>query len=157
MKNSPESIVVSLEWSKKLKEAGYRQRARFLFWIKYCDNPKVSPDKIEYFEWGSNRRGEVGLEMNGTTHLDFYAAPTAEEILRELPDTISIGNKGYSLSIDAICCGENEKTWTEWEVCYQNDDEMPISFIDVSIANAAACMYCHLAENNLLPTQKHAE
>jgi hypothetical protein len=64
------------------------------------------------------------------------AAPTAEEILRRLPDFITVAkvnahNRGtiYRISFDQI---EEE-------------------FKDASLSNAAAAMYCYLSKNGLLP------
>jgi hypothetical protein len=89
---------MNYELALRLKEAGFPQHAQY-FWIKYCDNPEKQPGKIEYFLWQSNRSGGLGLTMNGRTHLDNYAAPTLEDLLRELGEDFKFmrfdQRKGY--------------------------------------------------------------
>ncbi len=156
---NPKSITVSckkcnterkcpcseINMCKRLKEAGYPQKARFSYWIKYCDNPE-KPDEIAYFEYGSSRDGTCGLLMNGKTHIESFANPIAEEILRELPDMIEMevtnpsGNhKRYHVYASSNR-GINLPKGTQ-----SHADEHD------TLANAEAQMWIYLKKNNLIP------
>lgn len=121
-----ESICVSLEWAKKLKECGLSPR--------YTDN-------FIYVDQG----GEAifihnqPLAIVASSDMKFYPAPTAEDILRELPDGTQVTR---SCDRNYHCeCGEIKL----------NADILRQTF--PTAANACAAVYCYLAENNLLPTQ----
>ncbi len=130
---TPESITVSLEWAKKLKEAGWPQ------------------DEQTVNHW--RRKGEIYSVGGFTTWC--LAAPTAEEILRRLPDYI--GTEYVLVTVR----DHPENKWSvnyirisEKGVNYHPDHEFRARPCDGdSLANAAAAMWCYLAENKLLPKQ----
>ena len=135
---TPESIVISLEWAKKLKETGwpqtYSQGA-----IEECHFGYYLLDRgqeTEHFEcsW---------MWHNWIKHGEAYAAPTAEEILRRLPRAINVSritpNRG-SLQF-------------RWGVKWIQIGNTGVEHLEVgdTLANAAAAMYVYLSEHGLLP------
>ena len=145
---APESIVTSLDWSEKLKEAGWPQDSAF-WWCKWT-NDKTPPSQ----EW---RLEYVATEYDFVTVTggawERFAAPTAEEILRRLPP---------SLDLDGCYCrlvarkeihisGGVDKGG--WLAGYEGRDTEDVSEFQCgsSLTNAAAAMYCYLAEQKLLP------
>lgn len=115
------SITVSLEWAKKMKEAGWNEKTVFAF-----------DHRFDYYELD-----------------DFYGfgaifAPTAEEILRRLPNNF----EGIPLRIQYEKDGSILVGYA-----YSKDGTQPMYRGDRdSLANAAAAMWCYLKENNLLLT-----
>jgi hypothetical protein len=135
---TPESITVSLDWAKELREAGWPQQESSLYtWVQ---KGKDEEDWSESFlELSSICWRLVRVD---TFHPDFLcAAPTAEEILRRLPPLIINSNVPYHL----------DPTKKLYMVSY--DDENLTGKVEHgdSLANAAAATYCYLAECNLLP------
>lgn len=120
------TITVSLEWAKKLKEAGWPQDS-FLYWFHLEGLNSLTSEKIE------------------ASAIEYIAAPTAEEILRRLPRVSLSGDECY-LQAERII----KETWN---VEYEGTDGISRSegFADESLANAAAAMWCYLSDNNLLP------
>ena len=125
--NTPESIVTSLDWSEKLKDAGFPQATQM--WWAYDPNHEF----VDGFS----------VYLSRPERLSEIAAPTAEEILRRLPDELS----GH-----VLCTCRSGKTWA---IGYATDDPewMEDAYFDTvdTLANAAAAMYCYLAEQKLLP------
>ncbi len=82
---TPESIVTSLEWSKKLKEAGYSQARETHFWWVYnrLSTQGFPPHDHDYYMTCFHRVG-IGQASIGDPEYPVFAAPTAEEILRRL-------------------------------------------------------------------------
>ena len=125
----PQSITVSLEWAKKLKEAGWKQ--------------------IGFF-WKTEKSGGITGWSGDTSKppkedLDWIAAPTAEEILRRLPHQIVL--ETHPLFLQAMPDGD------EWKIAYWTFRiEKGVWKNEDSLANAAAAMWCYLEENNLLPS-----
>src|SRR3990167_5893854 len=74
--SAPSSIVVSLEMAKKLKKAGWPQDKFLFVW-----NGAYHPDKSEHVNWLSRKK--VGKDW---AEAETFTAPTAEEILRRLPE-----------------------------------------------------------------------
>jgi hypothetical protein len=128
----PESIVTSLKWSQKLGEAGWPQKNALYYWHK-------RRSRLGYWGLQTERSIQQYLKYTKThkAHQLFFAAPTAEELLRRLPTTIN----GRQLMVLA---GKYD-----WRVAYYYDP-VPAQDAD-TIANAAAAMYCYLAEHDLLP------
>ncbi len=138
---TPESIVTSLEWSKKIKQAGWPQKEALWFWVHHY---RAASD--EYL-WELFERDE---DDKVNEHL---AAPTAEEILRKLPEEY-VAKDGKRLELS---CGKKIKQHgLGYYVTYETPrephdcDEACCTNDKHSLANAAAAMYCYLAENNLL-------
>lgn len=143
----PESLVVSLDYAKRLKEAGWPQYPSMFYWGYWTNN--LTPPELEW------RLDFVGDEDSFTVVMggawDRFAAPTAEEILRRLPDMLD----------DCILqCSQSPAPERLWVCSYFSDTPHPTieGKYDVlcqdTLANAAAAMYCALAEHNLLPDAK---
>ncbi len=94
-----------------------------------------------------------------------YSAPTAEEILRRLPYYLDKSGVRYWFGISRT---KEDEWWLVYreslnsfvfEVFSGGSDygmidlksEGLAQFLDASLANAAAAMYCYFALNNLLP------
>lgn len=134
----PHDITVSLEWAKKLKEAGWPQGGTEFFWMT---------DSIGVVDliWDKDHKGN----WNDF----FFAAPTAEEILRRLPDYL--GTEYVLVTVR----DHPENEWavnyiaiSEGGVEYHPDHRNRVRPIQAdTLANAAAAMYCYLADHKLLP------
>jgi len=130
--------VVSLELSKKLKEAGYLQEGEF-WW-------KITPKKF-------NGKYAIDFGFSIATEGEFVA-PLASELMERLPDNIGEfefyllkDGRGYLVGycIDEAC-GDHEVLHQEKYA----EKENPIPFIDTNLPNALAKMYIYLAEHHLL-------
>jgi len=128
---SAESIVVSLELAKELKEAGWPQNESV-----FCVDTK----------------GGLGVVLRDATQMGesqviwnerFIAAPTAEEFLRNLPDKIADDVMTGTKSLLQIQAREKRKGW---HIFYFDDS----GAMGSTLANAAAIMWLHLKCNNLL-------
>lgn len=129
---SPQSIVVSLEWAKKLKESGWPHGGYFAWYIY----PDLPPDQREPGVPEPHEEVEKHHDKGWKVKLEHYRAPTAEEILRRLPPII---NKTRVLEI-------MPSHPDEWRIEYGSSHTL----WEKTLANAAASMYVHLSENNLL-------
>lgn len=145
-----ESIVPSLEMCKKLKEAGWPQDDAVWYWVGHMLNDKMQPTS-----WTLWPREKEEYREQWKPHI--HAAPTAEEILRRLPDEIPInaGLKGSDYWIEIA----KSSHWgsTPWEIRYRENGTLllwdnPEPIRAATLANAAAAMYCYLAEQKLLPS-----
>lgn len=119
----PEEIVTSLDWSKKLEEAGWPQD-QSIFWWKY---------EVTFSGnfWMVGQRPHKDAEK--------FAAPTAEEILRRLPkEELTIRHRNSLWMIDFLRFDENGNKTHSY--IFEGD----------TLANAAAACYCYLAEQKLL-------
>ena len=144
--SGPESIVTSLEWSKKLKEAGWERDAAHWYWNLY----RHSSEGEKWF-----------LECPFDIDVDHpyklaIAAPTAEEILRRLPFSVEHKVKtsnGQVQNYVSYITPHREKEG--WQLFLRNSHRRPrtIWVTEIlSLANAAAACYCYLEENNLFPS-----
>jgi hypothetical protein len=144
---SATAITASLKWAKKLREAGWAQEASCFYWF-------------EHWQMGIDENGEQVVEPHlletvllpnsgGSLHHHAWAAPTAEEILRRLPDILE---ERFSLIIFRDYNREEKKQ--EWCLMYEHiPNRMPLySESADTLANAASAMYVFLSKNNLLPT-----
>lgn len=153
-----ESIVVSLEMAKKLKEAGWPQTDETLFiWQENVSCPLYShPIKDKPQVYGSRwtyLEPDCGCQK--------YAAPTAEEILRELPRTFTFNKESVWLECCPMC-NEEHPGWeinNNWLVRYakvqtldgENHRRLAYETCEDTLANAAAAMWVFLKEHSLLP------
>lgn len=140
---TPESIVTSLELSRKLKDAGYWESTAH-WWIypneKHPDWPS-KPFLITEFERDHYHQEEDVYDQ-------LIAAPTAEEILRKLPDSVDT-----DIDVEILGMGRNDDgNWIVWYSCDDTTHNQTPVRIENSLANAAAAMYCYLAEQKLLPS-----
>ena len=124
-------ITVSLEWAKKLRDAEWDQEDCVFFY--------VSNDKDDFL---LVPRHYNTMEKSESFH--HFSAPTAEEILRELPHVIH--DKG---SPRFLQCGKHKKFW---DVGYWRGVEPMKNVTEDTLANAAAAMWIYLKKNNLLPS-----
>jgi hypothetical protein len=133
--NNPESLVTSLALSKELKEAGWEQDNLFIYVQK---QPEKKSDTEHWDIW---RRNTTQVE----NVFDWLSAPTAEEILRILPDIID-ERAGLLVYRDR----------GDWCVAYEWIPNGGFRNLEVenSLANAAAQCWLYLKKNNLLPSEK---
>ncbi len=111
--------TVTLETAKKLKEAGFPQKT-YMLWAVYVNERAIL---IPSYETSPE------LAVDGIVH---YAAPTAEEVLDQLPEClISKTKDGY-----IIMCSQKEFERNTWK--------------DESLAEAAAKMRLYLKKEGLL-------
>lgn len=137
LSDTPSAITVSLEWAKKLKEAGWEQGITIGNW---------RPSTNDFYR--KQQQYEIHFTSGSYRNEKSFDAPTAEEILRRLPKSVATKNrKVHRLSIN---CNGGKR----WQIMYGDDIfESPVIVDpDDSLANASASMYCYLAENKLLPS-----
>ncbi len=137
--------TVSLELSKRLKEAGYPQKDSWWSWMKYKPF-QIKRDKLkdedQYF---------LGGEFFKGIREDYFASPTADEILDQLPQhiegkgwvriwtgTSGESGRGYHLGYSKIL---SEGGWVTIESQADSED---------TLADAAAKMWLYLKENELI-------
>lgn len=128
-----DSICVSLEMAKKLAKAGWPQLDS-LFIV--MDDGEIRYRAIQLTDESGN--------MTGTC----FAAPTAEEILRNMPEII----KQQDGLKEFIYFQNVYRSRGNFCVAYYTlrDMEQVVDLEDESLANAAASCWCYLKENNLL-------
>jgi hypothetical protein len=135
---TPEQITVSLEWAKKLRDAGFPQGWTGVGTAEsFTERPESMKGSLDgsYFKWFQDKDGNPLVESVYCNYAMIAAAPTAEEILREL----GCGKLYFS--------GDGR-----WVVALEGQEVLKDIPTENSAANAAAAMYCYLAKNNLLPT-----
>ncbi len=141
---TPEAITVDLKHAKALKRVGWPQER-----VGFCHLVDQTGIKADPYWWGVE--GDYWHEED---FIEWFAAPTAEEILRKLPKTLSgsvfwPGDPGLAYL--------NIKAWTDsFTILYRTaTNEFPthrsLSGISAdTLANAAAACYCYLADHKLL-------
>lgn len=156
------SITVSLEMAKKLKEAVWEQEDSTFYWASgkrhaewvcvydgHCD--KAITNNAGYGEppWTYYLSDiDGGNEYsNDDKIVEKYAAPTAEEILRNLPYSISWKDDSDNIAVLFI-----SKFPSSYRVGYspQWTKDAWSTPDSESLADAAAACWCYLKENNLL-------
>lgn len=111
--------TVNLELAKQLKEAGYPQRP------------------VKYY-WSEDKPTGEALLRNFLKHSDweiYYASPTADEILEQLPQTAW---ETYNL------LGGRYVIW------YRDAQKNRVEFIEDTLSDAAAKMWLYLKKEGLL-------
>lgn len=138
--------TTSLELSKQLKENGFPQQTQF----KYLKPTREFIDSDEDTDWkillekGFYKGEQYMIGSANCTRI--YAAPTAEEILDELPYKIEYDG---DLLIWDIVRMEAPKDY--WKVSYmRNDVSQIILFVEETLVEAAGKMWLYLKQNNLL-------
>lgn len=147
--SSTSAITVSLEWAKKLKEAGYPQGSTHYLWgedgWKLDGKKDVSHNLIQ-------PKGDIpykdGGKIEDGVYQRFYAAPTAEEILRRLPYSYE---KKVNRTQKAVVYITVHREKQGWQVRAHSKRTLHWASQIDTLANAAAAMYCYLSSNNLLP------
>ncbi len=121
-----ENQVVSLELSKELKEAGYKQEG--LWWWNCC--------------WsGCDKKGEpytLLLREKANGWEDWIAAPTIAELFEQLPK--KIGDK--TINVHKVLEGYEVYATNQYGASYER--------FDYNLANAMAKMYLYLKKERLL-------
>jgi len=125
-----EYITVSLEVAREMKKAGWGQKAIW-FW--------TTTDEFDPFLYGAKMDGTQPTLTPPSSDREYFAAPTVEEILRELPKEIVITPAPFAKG--------------GWRVAW--DVKNGRSYCDTP-SNAAAKMWIYLKENNLLDTIKES-
>ncbi len=147
-----DSIVVDLEHARSLREAGWEQNpTKDLFsWIEAYHGssyPEEKPFEVDLHYRNFTCDFLDSYREEGTTTI-CYAAPTAEEILRRLPECLHWEGADSHFTTLRIA------PWAgRWSVEYrdkQNDSRNHTENAD-TLANAASKMWCYLKKNNLLP------
>ncbi len=142
------NITVSLSTAKRLRDAGWVQIPSYFYW---ATNIEDNSTRWVFGMWDS---------QDDESH-EYVAAPTAEEILRELPWEYEDDEYEYEDGHDRchppnayisntlyLEVGRNSED--EWRVSYNCPAGGYNKFGD-TLANAAAEMWIYLKENNLLP------
>lgn len=135
-----EQITVSLEWAKKLKEAGWPQNSSLFWWAEFYNKSSTTPDELfqqlvddDEWDFGSINVMHGFRESGYLKQLKRLSVPTAEEILQRLPmNDVTLTGDGR-----IFCC--------TYDKGFTSNDE-----VGDNLANAAAAMFCYLAERKLL-------
>lgn len=129
------SITVSVDWAKNLCAWNYPQRDSHFAWVQTLGQEQwlllpYSPEKEDLYQ----------------DNFVVRAAPTAEEILRRLPELLMKDEHAFWITID--CHGGH------YGVAYNDYQGQKHAgtcvAVDQSPANAAAAMWVFLNQNNLL-------
>lgn len=124
------NIVVSLELARELKEVGYPQESLFYWeWTTPADEPYCG---------ASVTTKEAKYSCKEDPHLDWLAAPTATELLSELPTDND--------TKDLLTIHRHWQT-KEFHVEYEDTG---VFQRDKSLPNALAKMYIYLKKEGLL-------
>jgi len=156
---TPESITVSLDLAKQLRDAGYPQGFSGVFAPQTVERiDQILPaNQLDgsYFYWMDVRsdytKGEPSPQVESIycNYPMIAAAPTAEEILRKLPEVLYLGEERVAVYLNAL--PDDNK----WIVSYSEERNCDVPDFwkrdKESLANAAAAMYLYLFSHNLLP------
>ena len=132
MKNT---ITTSLELSKALEKAGYKQESLF-YWIKedgelnLVSQSTIPKDKLEY-----------GIKNNL-----IHSSPTAEEILEELPVGVHIFKNNGDKKERQYTCYFRVPGGIEWKPLQMKQ----LKFFADTPANALAKLFIYLKEEGVL-------
>jgi len=155
--STPLAITVSLEWAKKLKAAGWDQSDSLFYWFMPEGRP-IEGRPIMVGQIVEYQAEPKGAEHNpsGLAQFIYYptgwlpeasiAMPTAEEILRRLPDWCYAKKSSFGPCEHWIVLDQDGHVRTPAECRH-----IPVTEHD-TLANAAAAMFVFLAEQKLSPT-----
>lgn len=133
-----EDQVVSLELSKQLKKAGYKQEGLW-WWVEFINRGKTIGDKSRYTQ--ILRTLELDdMKLLHITMLNKCVAPTVSELGEVLPQYIK--SRAYMLTIV-------KDTADKWWIGYPNHKGIGVSDIkwtieEAILANAMAKMWLYL-------------
>lgn len=131
---------VSLELSKQLKEAGYKQEGEFCYsLVQYGIEGKK--------EWGLSKNSSmVGIPEN--SEIERCVTPLASEIMEMLPREIFLDGEFWELTIRKY-----EDMKKGYIVQYARRDISALScslFFDTNLCNALALMWLYLRKEKLI-------
>ena len=132
-----EKHVTSLEWSRKLKEAGWKKGTEFWWIITSTTNWHVSygkPDKT----WQKMNQG------------NFYPAPLATELLEELPNSLYTLDSRYHFYLSWESVNDKKQyncELTPHEPVCERTLSLAKTVYGETLPNALAAMWCYLNKN----------
>lgn len=121
-------FCVDLEIARELKENGFPQNNDY-YWYKNNDWFISRPNYDDAFE----------------DKMRYYSAPTSDEILKELPNTIEWIGEYTIIDYDLVI----EKTKNGYEVSYSESNSLHIEFSEKS-SNALAKMWLYLKKEGYI-------
>ena len=124
-----ENHVCSLEWAKKLKEAG---------WEKKC---QIKHGKNHLGEWS------VNFVAYNAMYTEIIPAPLATELLEELPFIIEAEKVAYELIISKLMRAYYVDYYSELT---EDSIRLEKGWHSKSLPDALAECYCFLKKNNLI-------
>jgi hypothetical protein len=128
-----EKITTSSELSKELKENGFKQNS-FFWWTNELDS-----------ESGGFINELINIHAFEYDKLNDISAPTAEELLEELPEIVWKKEKIYKIPYRLII-HKGEKYY----VNYEADKSLHKGFLEEKLCNALAKMWLYLKKKGLL-------
>lgn len=129
------NLVPTLETCKALKEAGFPQETEFKYFrVKRSDVYEIFFQNCDC----------DAITQKEESHGESIAAPTAEEVLRELPHQILKGGKTYNSVIMKLYFGA-------YGMQYETSNhEVWDSVVDDALCGVLAKMYLYLKEEGLI-------
>ena len=131
-------IIASLEMAKKLEKSGWTQHSSLFYWM--TDQNKVRKPVIFEESKYPDRYG------------DCFDAPTAEEILKELPEALDKDRKNFHAgTISGLNMFRLDDKWTV-RYSYRGEEKTEIKCYEFSdtLADASAQMWIYLKKNDML-------
>ena len=125
------TLCVSLDTAKALKAAGWTKPTHFQWLIK---NNGSQPDQIVDFH----------TDHHSENHYTYFPCPTAEEVLRELPEKIDLNEWRRDLQFIFISPEKGK-----WEVSYGQFKK----FKNKSLSEAAAQIWLWCVEQGHIKTE----
>lgn len=137
--------TVSIERARALKEAGWKQNDCSHYWVEIVV-PRLKREEPSR-EWKLLTQRESNEALFKFTEQKI-AAPTAEEVLRELPVDVIIDGYEYRIEMLKRHGVSNDKYYVNYRY-YTKVYE----FMEDTLADATTSAWIYLKENNLLPTK----
>jgi hypothetical protein len=139
--------TVNLELSKALKEAGYPQEGYFYLW-ECVSNSEIEPI-LMHFQGNEKNKDYLNEDED---KFEYYASPTADEILDRLPEEIEKEKKVHRLRINKYLGDDGIVVYEFYYsyVWYDVEDFLVEVQDDKTIADAAAKMWLYLKKEGLL-------
>ena len=142
-------ITVSLEKAKELKEYGWPQDNYFLWIVDSSGSGHFGHYTFDHILVIDS----VGVAEDGSKIADKFSAPTAEELLRRLPEAVKYPVRN-AIEYELLIRPFDDLDERHWEITYAKDidnvDNTPLHETTGSLSDAAAEMFIWLKQNNLL-------
>jgi len=137
-----EDICVSLEIAKRLKAKGFPQENTLLYWNEVWKDNGNEKDYKETIAAFLKHNKYFGIDKNDNI-IDYYSAPSAEELLKELPSGIQV-----------LYVSNTEKNTYIYQVnnflCDYSKDHRRAETDLIKLCNALAKMWLYLKDNKLI-------